>query len=173
MSLFLLLFETLSAQDISVPFTSPPGRRFVHRFSHSNRVHKTQLGNNMLTFVKVLVQANQYFEIWFWIGDDDESESTGAGKLGVRSNAGNGPFLPASTRPGKNSYHDQWHYNSIRRICFQQNSLFTSSDSCCFRILLPTENRLLLLRSLSSTELSHLRLRRMFQKIWQSFLMFQ
>ena len=58
MSLFLLLFETLSAQDISVPFTSPPGRRFVQRFSHSNRVHKTQLGKNMLTFVKVLVQAN-------------------------------------------------------------------------------------------------------------------
>ena len=61
--------------------------------------------------------------------------------------------------------HIMINYIMIIFIIFAAKEIpfFTPFDYCCCRILLPTENRLLLLRSLSTTELSHLRLRRMFQ----------
>ena len=68
---FLLLFETLSARDIAVPFTSPAlaGRRFVQHFltqieytQDTRKCHiKKQyfeIGFESLMIMKVLVQAN-------------------------------------------------------------------------------------------------------------------
>ena len=61
MSLFVVLFSFFLKHYLRKIFPSHLRhlrKTFCPAFSHSNRVHKTQLGNNMLTFVKVLVQAN-------------------------------------------------------------------------------------------------------------------
>ena len=53
------------------------------------------------------------------IDHDEESESGGAGKSGVWSDAGNGSLLSASTRPGKTCYNNH--------ICHHQHQIIFAS----------------------------------------------